>query len=135
MADVSKFYTTKNESEGVWYELKFSGMNTGIEVKLYGILSDAAVLADEAYDKEIDEAEKESDVIKRAHLRREALIKRNAAMISDIRGKDGTPLEMDGKPLEYSRQAVEELLRNSRELMADLMKAIGNSKVFMTKKD
>lgn len=132
--DIADFFTTDNEVNGVWYEPKPYGKPTGIEFKLLGISSDVTVTASEQYDKEMDLAKKETDVVKRDKLETEALVRRVGAMVVDIRGKDGVVPMINGKPLTYTRENVEVILRGSRAIRNEFLKVIGSGEDFMTKK-
>ncbi len=137
--DIADFFTSRNEEEGIWFEPKVKKdgkeLGIGIEFRLLGNSSDAAVLAGELYEKELSVAEGEKDSVKKSHLERDALVKRIAAMVVDIRPKGGEEILIDGKPLSYSRQNVEAILAGSRVIRSQLLSAFMATENFMTRKD
>lgn len=133
--DISKFFTTSNEKEGCWIEPKIKGVGIGIEFKILGLSSDEVMIAADKYDKESEKIEKESDRIKKIKMGNEARIRRIASCIVDIRGKDGAKPLINGKPLEYSKEIVEEILLESPDIRDEILAASINTENFMTKKD
>ncbi len=128
--DIADFFTIENEEQGIWYE----PLDCGIEFKLLGASSDAAVTAGEQYDKDLTAAEKEQDVVKRARLNKDALVKRLAATIVDVRGKDGVQPEIKGKPLVYSKENILAILNGSAVIRDALLKGLATKSNFMMKK-
>ena len=128
--DISDFFTTDGEMNGVWYEPVVNGHGIGIEFKILGNSSDQAIMAAEQFEKDSAVAEKETNVVKKTRLEGAALNKRIAAMIVDVRGKD-----LKGKPLTYSKENVEAILDGSKAIRTDIMKAFLDSSNFMTRKD
>lgn len=137
--DIADFFTTKNESEGIWFEpkIKKDGKETGIgiEFKLLGNASDEAVLAGEQYEKDLSLAEGEKDLVRKTRMEREALVKRISAMVIDIRARQGEEIVIDGKPLTYSKANVEAILEGSRVIRSQLLAAFMDTTNFMTRKD
>ena len=133
--DISDFFTTDGEMNGVWYEPVVNGHGIGIEFKILGNSSDQAIMAAEQFEKDSAVAEKETNVVKKTRLEGAALNKRIAAMIVDVRGKDGKEIMLKGKPLTYSKENVEAILDGSKAIRTDIMKAFLDSSNFMTRKD
>ena len=128
--DIGDFFTVDNEKQGIWYE----PVNCGIEFKILGISSDRSVTASEQYEKDLAHAEKESDPMKRKELEKEALIRRIGAVITDVRGKDGNEILMQGKPLSFSEGNINNILSSSTIIRDALLKGISTKSNFMTKK-
>ena len=133
--DISDFFTTDGEMNGVWYEPVVNGHGIGIEFKILGNSSDQAIVAAEQFEKDSAVAEKETDVLKKTRLEGKALTKRIASMVIDIRGKDGKEITLKGKPLVYSKENVETILDGSKAIKSDIMKAFLDTSNFMTRKD
>ena len=133
--DISDFFTTQKEKEGIWFEPKVKGVGIGIEFKVLGTASDATIIAGEQYEKDSALAENEKDPVKKSHLNRDALVKRISAMVVDIRAKDEGEILIRGKPLTYSRENVEAILMGSRAIRTELLNAFMDSGNFMTRKD
>ena len=60
--NVAKFFSKKNEEDGIWYEPKVRGVGVGFEVKVYGPNSTAAAIAQDKYQKARDEISKIEDL-------------------------------------------------------------------------
>lgn len=133
--DIADFFTAEAEANGAWYEPVVNGKGIGIEFKLLGNSSDKAIVAAEAYEKALAESEKETDIVKRSRMERDALSKRIEVMVLDIRGKDGREILIRGKPLTYSKEAVMAILDGSKPIKTELLKAFTSSETFMTRKD
>lgn len=133
--DIADFFTDKNEKEGVWYEPVINGKGIGIEFKILGNSCDAAIRASEEYDKALAAAEKELDVVKRARLKGEAMNKRIEVMVTDIRGKDGREILINGQPLTYTKENVMRILDESKAIKSEILDAFMTSETFMTRKD
>lgn len=135
--NISDYFCTTREKEGVWYEAKLgNGTNTGIEFKILGPSSDENAIAAEAYSKQHDEIEKEKDPKIAAKMQREAVCKRIAAVITDIRGKDGMQLvNDDGTEIKYSYDVVYKILDENIEIRTDLLNALFETSTFMKKKN
>lgn len=132
--DISDFFTTDNEINGIWYEPCPYGKHTNIEFKLLGISSDVTVTAGDQYDKDMEAAKKETDPVKRDRLETEALVRRVASMVVDIRGKNGFVPKINGEPLTYTKENVKKILRGSRAIRNEFLKVIGGGEDFMTRK-
>lgn len=132
--DIADFFTTDGEMNGVWYEPVVNGKGIGVEFKILGNSSDQAIRAAEEYEKDTAICEKESDIVKKTRLESKALTKRVAAMITDMRGKDGKEILIKGKPLSFSKEAVCEILDGSKTIKTDILKAFLDTANFMTRK-
>lgn len=133
--DIGDYFTTDNETSGIWYEPVVNGKGIGIEFKILGNSSDQAIMAAEQYEKDYALTEKETDVLKKTRMEAKALTKRISAMVIDIRGKDGKEIAIKGKPLVYSKENVEMILDGSKAIKSDIMKAFLDTSNFMTRKD
>lgn len=132
--DISDYFTATNEKEGIWYEPKVKGRGIGIEFKILGKSSDASAIANEYYEKALAEADKESDTAKRSRLEAIALAKRVAAMVIDVRGKDGKNVRYKGNQLVFSKQVVEEIMIESEPIRSDLLHTLVDTSNFTKKK-
>lgn len=132
--DIADFFTTSREKEGVWYEPKIEDVGIGIEFKILGYSSDQNVISAEVYRKEHEEAEKETDPVKKNNMERDAVCKRIASLVTDIRGKDGNEIRIGGKPLSYSEEVVREILYENIDIRTDLFKATLETPNFQMKK-
>lgn len=140
IVDIADFFTTTNEKEGVWYELKArdsegNPVGTGIEVLLLGYASDENAISAEVYRKEKELSDKEKDPIKKNKMEIDSVCKRIGAVIKDIRAKDGHEMLIHGEPLKYSPEIIRKILYESIDIRTDVFKATFNDANFMTKKD
>ncbi len=132
--DIADFFTTSREKEGVWYEPVIEDVGIGIEFKILGYSSDQNVISAEVYRKEHEAAEKETDPVKKNNMERDAVCKRIASLVTDIRGKDGNEIRIDGKPLVYSDEVVRHILYENIDIRTDLFKATLDTPNFQMKK-
>jgi len=95
--DIGKFFSRKNEEEGVWHEAVVKGVPTGIEFKIYGPNSTPVTVADEEFTKAREALNSITDPEKKANELEILVAKRFAAYIADIRSKDGKKLVYKGK--------------------------------------
>ena len=135
VVDISNFFTTTREKEGVWYEIHVGEIATGLEVNLLGGASDENILSADVYRKEHEEAEKEKDPAKKAELERKAVCKRLSAIITDLRCKKGYEIIINGEPLTYSPEVVYQILWESKDIRSDIFQATFDDSNFMMKKD
>lgn len=82
--DIADFFTTEGETNGVWYEPVVNGRGIGIEFKVLGNSSDKAIMAAETYEKDLAACEKETDIVKKSRMERDALSKRIEVMVLDL---------------------------------------------------
>lgn len=132
--DIADFFTTTKEREGVWYEAKVQGVPTGLMFKVLGYASDENVLSAEAYKKEHELAEKETDVAKKAEMEREAVCNRLTAIVTDLKAVEGKNIVLNGEPLTYSKEIVKKIFWESIDIRTDVFNASFDSTNFMTKK-
>lgn len=116
--DISSFFSRENEEKGVWYEPTVKGQKVGFELRIYGPNSKAVSIADEKFQKERDEANAIEDNSEKAKKMDEILARRFASYISDIRGKDGLKLEMNGK--EVTKDDIFTIIYNSPVIALDI---------------
>lgn len=128
--DISKFFSKENEENGKWYEAKVRGIPTGIEFKLYGPNSSANSVAQDKYQKAKDEISKIEDVAAKSKASDEALIEYAAALVCDIRGKDGLELTKDGKKV--TLKDVKDILYNSPVIASDIARYQTNQNNFLS---
>lgn len=97
--NIAKFFTKKNEEEGVPHELYIGGEKTGIVAYVYGVNSNAVTLANETYRKEMAEINAIKDPLVKAKKTDAAFAKRVAAFVKKFEGVDGQPLVIDNTPV------------------------------------
>lgn len=134
VVDIADFFTTSREKEGVWYEPKVDDVGIGIEFKILGYSSDQNVISAEVYRKEHEAAEAETDPVKKNNMERDAVCKRIASLITDLRGKNGNEIKIGGKPLTYSEDAVRQILYENIDIRTDLFRATLDTPNFQMKK-
>lgn len=133
IVDISSFFTTTRQKEGVWFEPKIDGAETGIEFKILGKEADDTIVAFEEYSKEHGKLADEKDLKKKSNLEREASIKLIASCITDFRGKDGAEITTEEGILEYSEENLHKILYESADLRTALFEAILEPTNFMKK--
>ena len=129
--NISNFFSKENEESGVWYEVKVRGVGSGIEVKVYGPNSNAAAVAQDAYQKAKNEINKIEDVSAKNKAMDKALAEYAAALCSDIRGKDGVKLvNKDGS--EVTKADIKDILFNAPVLASDIARFETNQNNFFS---
>ena len=134
VVDIADFFTTSREKEGIWYEPHVDDVGIGIEFKILGYSSDQNVISAEVYRKEHEAAEAETDPVKKNNMERDAVCKRIASLVTDIRGKNGNEIRIGGKPLVYSEDVVRQILYENIDIRTDLFKATLDTPNFQMKK-
>ena len=130
--NVGDFYSKDNEENGMWYEAKVRGVGTGIEFKLFGPNSSASAVAQDKYQKARDEIAKIEDVKAKNEATDKMLAEYAAALVCDIRGKDGQELQNeDGTPVTV--KDVYTILFNAPVLASDIAKFETNQNNFLSK--
>ena len=130
--DISKFFNITREKEGVWYEPKINGVPLGLELKILGPSAEEVRKAAIEYDKAHEESVKmiKTDQGKALDMEQEALSKRAAAAVVDIRGANGNVIKIDGKPLVYSKEIIERLFFENGDITGDVLVATLNTDLF-----
>lgn len=130
--NVGDFFSKDNEENGKWYEAKVRGVGTGIEFKLFGPNSSAAAIAQDKYQKARDEVAKIEDVKAKSEATDKMLAEYAAALVCDIRGKDGQELQNDdGTPVTV--KDIYKILYNAPVLASDIAKFETNQNNFLSK--
>ena len=114
VVNLEDFYTEKNEAKGVWYEPEIDGKPCGLEFLIIGIHSEKAIEKMERYDaqmNELYETEKDKDVLSKKEKEIDA--ERVASITKGVRAAGGKELQKDGKPFEFSTEAVKEFYLNT----------------------
>ena len=135
IVDIADFFTTSNEKEGVWFEPEIRGKKLGIEFKILGSASDENIKSADIYNKEHEQAEKETDPLKKVTKEREAVCKRIASIITDMRPAAGKKIVVKGEPLTYSPEMIQKILWENIEIRTALFSPSIDDANFMTKKD
>lgn len=129
--NVCDFFSKDNEENGKWYEAKVRGVGTGIEFKIYGPNSSAVSVAQERYQKARDEINKMEDVKAKSEATDKMLAEYAAALVCDIRGKDGQKLvNKDGS--EVTVKDVKTILYNAPVIASDIAKFETNQNNFLS---
>lgn len=100
--NIAKFFTKKNEEEGMPHKLYINGEDTGIVAYVYGVNSNAVTLANETYRKEMAEINSLKDPVSKAKKTDAAFAKRVAAFVKKFETANGEPLVIDGNPVTES---------------------------------
>lgn len=135
VVEISDFFVTSNEKNGVWYEAKTESGPCGIEFYIYGQSSDRNIISADVYKKEKQEAEDITDPVKYSDKIREITCKRIAAVIGDIRGANGKKLVSNGEEIKYSEELILKILEENIDIRTDLLQAIFTSENFQKKKN
>ena len=117
--DVQKFFSRKNEREGVWFEPEVMGSPCGIKFLMLGLDSDEAVKASEIFRKESEEADLIEDAIEKKNRYEEILAKRIAAVTIDIKSANDKKLTIGGKAL--TKDDIYDVIYNSPVIAVKLM--------------
>lgn len=113
VVDISAFFTRKNEEEGAWFEPVFEGVPLGIEFKVIGSNSNAAAKETADYKREMAKIEGIKDEVQKNDREMDAIARYSAALVKGIRAKGNVVAKLNEKPLEYSKEAVFEIMLNS----------------------
>lgn len=132
--ELSDFFTTTREKEGVWIEAKIGNKGTGLLFKIVGYASDENVKSADAYKKAHEIAEKETDVVKKAEMERRAVCERLTAIVIDLKCADGVNIKLNGEPLKYSKELVYQILWESMDIRTYIFTETFDSSNFMKKK-
>lgn len=130
--EITKFFNVTREKEGVWYEPKINGIPLGLELKVLGPSAEAVRKASVEYDTAHEKADElfKKEPGKALDMEQEALAKRAAACVVDIRGKGGNTITVEGKPLEFSKEFAERLFFENGDITGDVLAASINSGLF-----
>lgn len=128
--NLEDFFSTTKESEGIWID----PLGMGVEFKILGASSDVNAISAEEYSKAEDEANKVDDIVRQRNLKRDAICKRIASMVIDIRAKDGNEIMFGGEPVKFSKELITKFCYENVELRTALLNAIFDSTNFMKKK-
>lgn len=129
--NVAKFFSKRNEEEGIWYEPKVKGVGVGFEVKVYGPNSTATAIAQDKYQKARDEIAKIEDIKARNEATDKMLAEYAAALVCDIRGLNGVELvNDDGTPV--TMKDVRNILYNAPILASDIARFETNQNNFLS---
>ena len=131
--EITDFFTTSREKEGVWIEPEISGVGIGIEFKVVGQSSPKFVEAVTKYMAAHNKVLEESDVQKAYEKEVEAQCDRITDIVVDLRAKSGVKLENNGEPLTYSREIVRQIMYEITDIRDDLWEKATRSYSFMKK--
>lgn len=118
--EISKFFSRDNEERGKWYEPTIRGSKVGFEFRVYGPNSNAALIADDKYKKESEEIELIEDPTEKNNRYKDALARKVARYISDIRGADGRKITINGK--DVTKEDIFEILKEAPTVASDILR-------------
>lgn len=131
--DIADFFVATRESEGEWFEPLVDGKPSGIELKVLGKGSDKVIRAGAEY---LDQHKKLEDIKDPAEVQikeREIVCQRIAKSVVGMRGKGGRLLVKGGKPVEYSEQVIEELVRENMDIRTEVLAFSSDQTNYMKK--
>lgn len=128
--NVAKFFSKKNEEDGIWYEPKVRGVGVGFEVKVYGPNSTAAAVAQDKYQKARDEIAKIEDLKAKNEATDKMLAEYAAALVSDIRGIKLELVNEDNTPVTI--KDIKDILYNAPVLASDIARFETNQNNFLS---
>ena len=131
--EISDFFTTSREKEGVWIEPEISGVGLGIEFKVVGQSSPKFVEAVSKYMTAHNKVLEEQDIMKAYELETAAQCDRAAGVVMDLRAKPGVKLENGGEALIYSPETVRKIMYEITEIRDDIWEKATRSYTFMKK--
>ena len=120
--NIENFFTEDNEKEGIWFEPKIEGEPCGIEFLVTGAGSDDNLVENERYEKAMAEAEDIKDQKEKVQKKKEIDANRIAALVQGIRAADGAEILFNGKPLEFSRPFIQQLMLKSPLIKVEIVK-------------
>ena len=120
--NIEDFFTDDNEKEGIWFEPKIKGVPCGIEFLVTGTGTDENVANSERYEKEMAETEEIKDPIEKVKKQKEIDANRVAQFIKGIRAAEGSDVQYNGKPLEYSVPLIQKLLFKSPLIKMEIIR-------------
>ena len=122
IVDLEDFFTIDNEQAGKWFEPKINGIPCGFEFLVTGKDTDENVIASERYDKALAEVEDIKDSFERTKKKKELDANRVADFVNGIRAAGGKELHFGGKPLEYSKPFIQQLLLKSPLIKEEIVR-------------
>ena len=131
--DFTDFFTKDNSEKGVWHEPNING-KIGIEFRVIGAESNEAAQLFSDYDKNISRIDEIKDPEKKNEETRKALADVSSKIIKDVRGAEGRPLVVGGKPFKFSQPAMYTIMYNSPTLANKIIRFARNDTNFMEKK-
>lgn len=120
--NIEDFFTDDNEKEGIWFEPKIKGVPCGIEFLVTGTGTDENVAGTERYEKEMAETEDIKDPIEKVKKQKEIDANRVAQFVKGIRAAEGSEVQYNGKPLEYSVPLIQKLLFKSPLIKMEIIR-------------
>lgn len=120
--NIEDFFTEDNEKAGIWFEPKIEGRPCGIEFLVTGAGTDDNLIENERYEKAMAEAEEIKDQKEKVQKKKEIDANRIAALVQGIRAADGNEILFNGKPLEFSKPFIQELMLKSPLIKVEIVK-------------
>lgn len=118
--DIKKFFSKNNEENGKWYEPTVKGMKVGFEFKVYGPNSNASIIADDKFRKEVEQIETIEDETEKQNRYKAAVAKKVTAYVCDIRASNGKEITIDGE--DVSKEDIFEIFINSPVIATDILR-------------
>lgn len=114
--DIAQYFSKKDEDGAVWFEPTVNGVGIGIEFFIHGPNSNKAIIAEEYYKKMKDLADRIKDKNQKSEFLHKIEADKYFNCISDIRGKDGKDILMQGKKV--ALEDVKEILYKSPAILS-----------------
>lgn len=133
--DLSGFFTSKRQEEGVWFEPKILGETTGIELKVIGSESDEAASVLAEYAKEMQKVEEIQDMATKNAMTKEIVTTCAAKLVKDLRPIDGYTIKLGEEDVEYSYDLVKEIFENAPRFAFQVVDFSRKDTNFMEKKN
>lgn len=130
VVDISSYFTTSREREGVWFEPKIEDNSIGIKFKIVGPASDEYIKAYSDYRTAHEMVVNTEDDALAIELERKAICNFLNGVIKDFKPSAGITLLVNGKKLEYSKSIMEKILYESAEIRSVLFDAVVDSETF-----
>lgn len=131
--EITDFFTTSREKEGVWIEPEINGVGLGIEFKVVGQSSPKFVEAVNKYIAAHNKVLEESSVQLAYEKEIAAQVDRVTGIVIDLRAKSGVKLENGGEPIVYSKETVREIMYEISAIRDDIWEKATRSYSFMKK--
>lgn len=127
---IENFFTRENEENGVWYEAVINGQPTGIEGLVLGANSTTAIVAQNQFNKEVEEQKLIEDFEEKTVQYELSCAKRAAAVVQKLRAKGGKQLSF-GDKTSLDKSDIEKIMLNSPALAACFISFSGRNSNFL----
>lgn len=125
--ELSDFFTSKRETEGVWFEPVVFGKRLGVEFRVLGANSDRVSIAIDEYRKTLSDIEEIVDKGEKEKAKTKAFVDNVASRITDARPVGNNTITIEGKPFAYSPDMVRTIMENCLGVASAIMSFSGES--------